>query len=196
MDRTSRIGSTLSYSPHKELHSFSVPLPLSSHSCSLSLPSLPIETFFLSPFFFLLYLSLWPQVSRGPQMASVSKKGYWLSDESIHTVQGTSRRKNCCVRLHAAKFRKWLLWLPVNSTASVKLSHWAHPTQTPVYFVAAFLDTQERLGQLHLLSCWGRDISVQMCLLCPDSFLSFMGTEEPMNLLKHLLIKIKDYRIY
>lgn len=83
----------------------SPPLPLSSHSCSFSLPFLSIKRVCLSPFFFLFYLFLWLGHPKGhrwhPQLRRAAD-----SQMKAFTVQRTSIRRNCCVRLHAVRFRK------------------------------------------------------------------------------------------
>lgn len=76
------------------------------------------------------------------------------------TVQGTSIRRNCCVRLHAIRFRKLLPWLPVNSTISLKLRP-SNPN-TCSFYGNSPRHLGERSGQLHMLSCWDRIISVQI----------------------------------
>lgn len=89
------------------------------------------------------------------------------------TVQGTSIRRNCCVRLHAVRFRKWLPWLPVNSTISLKLR--ASNPNTCSFYGNSPRHLGERSGQLHMLSYWDRNISVQILYIMLWLFPVFRG---------------------
>jgi hypothetical protein len=135
-------GHSLSCSPLKDLLCCPVPFPLSSHSYN-SLSILSLNIIFLSLFLSSVSYS-GSRHSRNHKWHSLLRRGSsTLNGESIHHSTRTQHEAELLCQASCSEVKEGIALASVNSIASVKLSHSAHQTKTPVHFVATFLDTQD-----------------------------------------------------